>query len=116
MARSDARMNLLDATLTAWIIEGADVFDERGLSGFCADHGLSRSTANRHAARIRERGRWELDSRRPRSSPTRTPDTIEARIIALRGKLGRDNGADNISYELTKICLLYTSPSPRDRG
>ena len=107
MARSDARMNLLDATLTAWIIEGADVFDERGLSGFCADHGLSRSTANRHAARIRERGRWELDSRRPRSSPTRTPDTIEARIIALRGKLGRDNGADNIRYELTKIAAEH---------
>lgn len=57
-------MNLLDATLTAWIIEGADVFVGRGPAGFCTDHGLSHSTANRQSARIRERSLGRRSSKR----------------------------------------------------
>ena len=64
MARSDARMRLLDATLVAAIGHHAEAFGQ-DFKGWCAANNVSRSTAYRHKDRIEELGRWEPLSTRP---------------------------------------------------
>src|SRR6187200_2462105 len=84
MARSDARMRLLDASLVAAINHHAEAFG-LDFKGWCAANNVSRSTAYRHKKRIEELGRWEPLSTRPKSRPDhQTPPEVEAEILQLR--------------------------------
>lgn len=110
MARSDARMRLLDATLVAAIGHHAEAFGQ-DFKGWCAANNVSRSTAYRHKDRIEELGRWEPLSTRPKSRPDhQTPPEVEAEIARLRQELeeepGQDCGADNLRYLLAQIAEL----------
>lgn len=102
MARSDARMKLLDASLKVALEQDADMFGGN-FKAWCAANGIARATAYRHRKRILEEGRWTERSRRPSSSPHRTPEGVEDEIVRLRGVLGRDNGAESIAYHLEKV-------------
>src|SRR6187200_848921 len=110
MARSDARMRLLDASLMAAINHHAEAFG-LDFKGWCAANNVSRSTAYRHKKRIEELGRWEPLSTRPKSRPDhQTPPEVEAEILQLRRELqeqpGQDCGADNVRYYLQQIAEL----------
>jgi putative transposase len=110
MARSDARMRLLDASLVAAISHHAEAFG-LDFKGWCAANNVSRSTAYRHKKRIEELGRWEPFSTRPKSRPDhQTPPEVEDEILQLRRELqeqpGQDCGADNVGYYLQQIAEL----------
>jgi putative transposase len=86
-------MKLLDATLQAGVrIEN--------VAEWCRLNGVNERTFYRHRARVAAEGAWTERSRRPLRSPTATPDWLVARIVALRGELAPDNGADNIHAAL----------------
>ena len=61
-------MRLLDATLVAAISHHAEAFGQ-DFKGWCAANKVSRSTAYRHMNRIKELGRWEPLSTKPKSRP-----------------------------------------------
>jgi putative transposase len=86
-------MRLMDATLQVGVpIEN--------VAQWCRLNGVGERTFYRHRARIAAEGAWSERSRRPRRSPTATPDWLVARIVALRAQLAPDNGADNIHAAL----------------
>jgi putative transposase len=89
-------MKYMDAALTAEITIS-------NVSEFCRVNGINRRTFYRHKARIEQEGSWVPRSRRPKTSPARTPAEAEAEIVRLRGELGADNGADSILAELVKV-------------
>lgn len=89
-------MRYMDAALSAGVAIP-------NVSEFCRVNGINRRTFYRHRARIEAEGSWQPRSRRPRTSPGRTPAEVEAQIIRLRQELGADNGADSIVPELEKI-------------
>jgi putative transposase len=91
-------MRYLDAMLAA----GAAVVN---VSEFCRENGISRRTFYRHRARIEAEGSWQPRSRRPKTSPGRTPPEVEAAIVGLRQELGADNGADSIRAELETVAV-----------
>lgn len=109
MARTGARlMQLIDAVLIAVVVEKVDpasVFGAGGVKGWCERNEISTATFYRHKQRIEREGRWEPKSRRPRSSPRRTPEGVEDAIVQWRGKLRGDNGAENIHYQLHAVAL-----------
>src|SRR5574338_48543 len=101
MAGSVALMKLLDATLVAFVVHGADVFGSAGgVVSWCRVNGISRATFYRHLARVRQDGSWQPLSRRPRRSPRATPAPVVEAILRLRRTLGPDNGAVTIHYHL----------------
>ena len=72
-----------------------------------ARYGVSKSLVHKLHQRWRIEGEaaFEPQSRRPRSSPNRTPQIIRDRIVALRDELvadGLDAGADTITEMLTR--------------
>jgi putative transposase len=82
-------MRLMDAMLAAGVQIG-------NVSEWCRVNGVDRRTFYRHKARIEAEGSWQPRSRRPKTSPGATPQEIVAQIVALRGELAPDNGADAI--------------------
>jgi len=96
MARVAAKMKYMDAALTAGIKIG-------NVSEWCRVNGVNRRTFYRHKARIEAEGAWQPRSRRPRSSPGRTPAVVEAEVIRLRKELSPDNGADSVLAALREI-------------
>lgn len=101
MAGSVALMNLLDATLVAFVVHGADVFGSAGgVVGWCRVNGIARATFYRHLERVRQEGAWQARSRRPRRSPAATPAPVVEAVLRLRAALGPDNGAVTIHYHL----------------
>lgn len=112
MARSVARMKMLDAALRAAVVEGADVFGGN-FNAWLKQAGIPRSTAYRHRARIQAEGTWTPRSRTPHTSPGRTPQPVVDQILRLRAELGTDNGADTIGYHLR---LLATEQDWAARG
>lgn len=83
---------------------------EGGLSAAeaAARFGVSRQWAHALATRYREGGDDAVQprSRRPRSSPTATPDALRSRILALRDELasqGLDDGAESIRDRLVRL-------------
>ena len=82
---------------------------EGGLSAAeaAARFGVSRQWAHALATRYREGGDSAVQprSRRPRSSPTATPEEMRSRILALRDELasqGLDDGAESIRDRLVR--------------
>jgi putative transposase len=89
-------MKYMDAALTAGITIG-------NVAEWCRVNGVNRRTFYRHKARIEAEGAWQPRSRRPATSPGRTPAAAEAEIIRLRRELSPDNGADSILAALREI-------------
>lgn len=86
-------MKLLDATLQVGVpIEN--------VARWCRLNGVEPRTFYRHRARVAAEGAWSERSRRPLRSPAATPQWLVARIVALRGELAPDGGADNIHAAL----------------
>ena len=92
-------MKLLDATLQVGVpIEN--------VAEWCRLNGVEPRTFYRHRARVAAEGAWSERSRRPRRSPTATPQWLVDRIVALRAQLAPDNGADNIlAYARPRDCF-----------
>lgn len=75
------------------------------VSALCREAGVSRKTFYKWVARYRAEGVSGLEerSRRPRSSPNRTPSEVEERVVRLRKELadaGLDHGATTIQWHL----------------
>lgn len=86
-------MKLLDATLQVGVpIEN--------VAEWCRVNGVNPRTFYRHRARVAAEGAWSERSRRPHTSPSKTPEWLVARIVALRDELAPDNSADNIRASL----------------
>ncbi len=96
-------MRLLDATLQV----GAPI---ENVSEWCRLNGVDRRTFYRHRARVAAEGAWNERSRRPRRSPSATPEWLVARIVALRAQLEPDSGADNIRAVLLEQAELPDWP------
>ena len=89
-------MRLMDATLMA----GAEIDN---VAQWCRINGVNPRTFYRHRARVAAEGQWRERSRRPRTSPTATPDAVVTQVLRLRQKLAPDNGADSILAELLEL-------------
>ena len=75
----------------------------------CRECGISRKTFYKYVARCRAEGLdgFERRSRRPHSSPARTPRDVENAIVVLRKQLaddGHDHGATTIQWHLGRDC------------
>jgi transposase InsO family protein len=89
-------MRLMDATL----MTGAQIDN---VAAWCRINGINPRTFYRHRARIAAEGAWQQRSRRPRTTPTATPQQVVAEIVRLRTDLAPDNGADSIRAELLEL-------------
>jgi putative transposase len=96
-------MRLMDATLQVGVPIG-------NVAEWCRLNGVNERTFYRHRARVAAEGAWKERSRRPHRSPGATPDWLVDRILALRGQLAPDHGADNIHAALLEGCALPDWP------
>lgn len=114
MAGSDALMRLLDATLVAYVVHGASVFEPSGVAAWCRTNRISRATLYRHLARIQQEGAWRPRSRAPRRRPGATPQALVTAILELRASLAPENGPVTIHYHLGQRAELagYRLPCP----
>jgi putative transposase len=67
---------------------------------WCRVNGVCERTFYRHRDRVVAEGAWRERSRRPHRSPTSTGDWLVDLVVALRGELAPDNGADHIHAAL----------------
>src|SRR6187431_1179331 len=96
--------------ITAVVLEG------RPQGEVARAYGVSASWVSRLVARYRDVGdaAFEPRSRRPLTSPTRTPATTVELIVELRGKLsadGLDAGPHTIAWHLTQHHDRTVSPA-----
>jgi putative transposase len=89
-------MRLMDATL----MTGAQIDN---VAAWCRINAINPRTFYRHRARIAAEGAWQQRSRRPRTTPTATPQQVVVEIVRLRAELAPDNGADSIRAELLEL-------------
>jgi putative transposase len=89
-------MKYMDAALTADVKVG-------NVAEWCRVNGVNRRTFYRHKARIEAEGAWAPRSRRPATSPGRTPAVVEDQVVRLRQELSPDNGADSILAALGEL-------------
>ncbi len=99
----------------ARFVVDAVVVEGRSPTEIARRHGISRAWLYVLLARYRQGGYVALEprSRRPRSSPLRTPPEVEAAILGLRAELaaaGHDAGPASIAHHLAQ--RLGASPSP----
>src|SRR3954470_22434755 len=92
-------MSLARLVITAVVVEG------RTQAEVARDYGLSRQWVNVLVGRYRQQGETALRprSRRPHSSPQRTPDGVEPLIVEPHRELhgaGHDAGAATIAFHL----------------
>jgi transposase len=93
---------------------------QMSVTAAAAAHGLSRQHLQRLLRRYRDGGLEAVErrSRRPRSSPRRTPEQVRERIVALRTELtatGLDAGPVTIAWQLEREGLLAPSTSTTRR-
>ncbi|MGY4643476.1 IS481 family transposase [Cellulomonas sp. URHB0016] len=103
-------MSRAQLVITAVVLEG------RPRAEVARAYGVSPSWVSRLVARYRQDGEaaFEARSRRPRTSPTRTPDATLALIVHLRAKLtadGLDAGPHTIAWHLTHQHDLTVAPA-----
>lgn len=101
-------MDALDVMLQAVFVDGLAEREVFGgsFTAWCRERGIARATACRHRERIKASGqRWAPRSRRPCSSPNRTPIEVEVEVVRARLALGFDNGADSIRYRLDTVAI-----------
>ena len=116
MARKVTSMRVI-AAVTAFVA-GEPV----NVSKVCREAGVTRKTFYKWAARYRDGGLPSLEerSRRPLSSPARTPGWVEEAIVALREELalaGLDHGALTLQWHLEQRRTLAAGSRPlRWRG
>jgi len=89
---------------------------QRSVTAAAAEYGLSRQHLQRLLKRYRDGGLEALEprSRRPGTSPGRTPDSVRTRIIVLRTELtarGLDAGPLTIAWHLEREGLRVPSSS-----
>ena len=89
---------------------------QRSVTAAAAEYGLSRQHLQRLLKRYRAGGLEALEprSRRPQTSPGRTPEAVRTRIIALRAELtavGLDAGPVTIAWHLGREGLAMPSSS-----
>jgi transposase InsO family protein len=92
------------------------VFDQLSGTAAAAEHGYSRRHLQRLLARYREGGLEALEprSRRPKTTPIATPETVRERVIELRAQLtadGLDAGPVTIAWHLEQAGLRVPSTS-----
>jgi transposase InsO family protein len=92
--------------LARYVVD-AVVLEGRSMREVARAHGVSKSWVSVLVARYRQGGYPALAtrSRRPRSTPTRTPDDVEDEIVELRKTLleeGFDAGAETIHWHLAR--------------
>jgi transposase InsO family protein len=103
-------MSMAQLVITAVTVE------HRSKSEVAATYGLSRRWVQKLLLRYAAEGEaaFEPRSRRPRSSPNRTPDRLEDEIVEMRKFLldeGLDAGAGTIAYHLAERHGSGPSPS-----
>ena len=103
-------MSMAQLVITAVTVE------HRSKSEVAATYGCSRRWVQKLVARYAQVGdaAFEPRSRRPRSSPCRTPDELEDEIVEMRKFLaesGHDAGAATIAYHLAERHGSAPSPS-----
>jgi transposase InsO family protein len=86
------------------------------ITAAAAEYGISRRHLHRLLARYREGGMDALEprSRRPKTTPIATPETVRQRVIELRGQLtadGLDAGPVTIGWQLEREGLPALSTS-----
>lgn len=91
--------------LARYVVD-AVVLEGRSMREVARSYGVSKSWVSVLVGRYRAGGAGALvpRSRRPRSSPTRTPEALEDEIVELRKRLseeGLDAGAETIRWHLT---------------
>jgi transposase InsO family protein len=92
--------------LARYVVD-AVVLEGRSMRDVARAHGVSKSWVSVLVTRYRQGGYEALAarSRRPRSTPTRTPDDVEDQIVELRKTLaeeGLDAGAETIRWHLAR--------------
>jgi transposase InsO family protein len=96
------------------------VSHQLSVTAAAAEHGISRRHLHRLLARYRDGGLDALEprSRRPKSTPIATPETIRERVIELRIKLttdGLDAGPVTIAWHLQREGLRAPAPATISR-
>lgn len=86
------------------------------VTAVCRDEGVSRAVFYKYVDRVRREGLDGLEerSRRPHTSPQRTPVQVEDRVVRLRKELddaGLDHGATSIQWHLGRQGELTKVPS-----
>src|SRR4051794_41886474 len=94
-------MSLARLVITAVVVEG------RSQAAVAGDYGVSRQWVNVLVGRYRAEGEAAFTprSRRPRSSPQRTPDDVEDVIVEIHKELqgaGHEAGAATIAFHLAQ--------------
>ena len=89
----------------ARLVITAVVFEKRPVREVCEDYAVSRSWVYELVARYRNEGEtaFEPRSKRPRTSPSKTPDEVIELIVATRRRLsgeGLDSGMGTIRWHL----------------
>ena len=92
--------------LARYVVD-AVVLEGRSMREVARAHGVSKSWVSVLVGRYRQGGYPALEprSRRPRKTPTRTPDVLEDEIVELRKQLveeGFDAGAETIRWHLAR--------------
>jgi transposase InsO family protein len=92
------------------------VSKQLSVTAAAAEHGISRRHLHRLLVRYREGGLDALEprSRRPKTTPIATPETVRQRVIELRGQLtadGLDAGPVTIGWHLEREGLPALSTS-----
>uniref|UniRef100_UPI0019D34CF0 IS481 family transposase n=1 Tax=Ilumatobacter nonamiensis TaxID=467093 RepID=UPI0019D34CF0 len=100
----------------ARLVITAVVFEKRPVREVARDYGVSRSWVYELVARYRSDGEtaFEPRSRRPRTSPTKTPDEVIDLIVATRRRLageGLDAGMGTIRWHLAHHHRVTVSES-----
>jgi len=101
--------------LARYVVD-AVVLEGRSVREVARAHGVSKSWVAELVRRYREGGDEALEprSKRPHSSPRRTPDVVEDEIVRLRKRLsegGFDAGPETIAWQLELIGLRAPSYS-----
>lgn len=99
-------MNRISQHIRQQVVEWPEDASRGSVEYFCRKHGVSRAWFYQVRAQVAREGEvaaLSKQSTKPRTSPSRVPDVVEAEVIALRRRLvgeGKDAGAVSIQDRL----------------